>query len=177
LDAVACKRSFDGTPVRDASVPDWPAVRADLIARFFAPYHARIEQLVADIVAEQGSCTVIDVHSYPSVAQPCELAGGLEPAARRPEVCIGTDPQHTPEALASGVEAVARALGFAIARDTPFAGTFVPSRSLGDGRVRSVMLEVRRDTYMDEASGALHDGAARVTELVRRVVERVLPET
>jgi len=149
-------------------------VRAELIARFFTPYHARIEQLVADLLAVHGTCTVIDVHSYPSEAQPYELAGGLDAAARRPELCIGTDPVHTSEQLASGVEAVARGLGIEVARDTPFAGTFVPSAFLGDVRVRSVMLEVRRDTYMDEGSGALHDGAARVSELVRRVVEQVL---
>jgi N-formylglutamate deformylase len=167
-------RGFDGTPLRDELAPDWPAVRAALIARHFLPYHARIEQLVADMVATYGTCTVVDVHSYPSVAQPYELAGGLDPAARRPELCIGTDVQHTPEPLAAGVEAVARALGFDVARDTPFAGTFVPSLFLGDARVRSVMLEVRRDTYMDEASGWLHDGAARVRELVRSVVDQAL---
>jgi len=169
-------RGFDGTPLRDELAPDWPAVRAALIARHFLPYHARIEQLVADMVATYGTCTVVDVHSYPSVAQPYELAGGLDPAARRPELCIGTDVQHTPEPLAAGVEAVARALGFDVARDTPFAGTFVPSLFLGDARVRSVMLEVRRDTYMDEASGWLHDGAARVRELVRSVVDQALGE-
>jgi N-formylglutamate deformylase len=167
---------FDGTPLRDTSVPDWPAVRAELIARFFAPYHAHIEQRVADMLDVHGTCTVIDVHSYPREAQPYELAGGLDPAARRPELCIGTDPAHTPERLATGVEAVARALGIAVARDTPFSGTFVPSAFLGDVRVRSVMLEVRRDTYMDEGSGALHGGAVRISELVRRVVEQLLDD-
>ena len=122
---------FDGTPLRDTSSPEWPAVRAELIARFFAPYHARIEQLVADMLAVHGTCTVIDVHSYPREAQPYELAGWLDPAARRPELCIGTDPVHTPERLASGVEAVARELGIEVARDTPFVGTFVPSAFLG----------------------------------------------
>jgi len=128
------------------------------------------------MLAVHGTCTVIDVHSYPRVAQPYELAGGLDPAARRLELCIGTDPVHTPEHLASSVEAVARALGIEVARDTPFAGTFVPSAFLGDVSVRSVMLEVRRDVYMDEGSGALHEGAARIRELVRRVVEQVLEE-
>jgi hypothetical protein len=36
------------------------------------------------------------------------------------------------------------------------------------------MLEVRRDTYMDEATGELHAGVERVRELVRRVVVDVL---
>jgi N-formylglutamate amidohydrolase len=83
---------------------------------------------------------------------------------------------HTPERLATGVEAVARALGIEVARDTPFSGTFVPSALLGNVRVRSVMLEVRRDLYMDEGSGALHGGAVRISELVRRVVEQLLDD-
>jgi N-formylglutamate amidohydrolase len=94
--------------------------------------------------------------------------------ARRPELCIGTDADHTPEPLVTTVLDAAGALGFEIARDTPFAGTFVPTRWLGDARVRSVMLEIRRDTYMDESTGMLHAGAERVGELVRRVVEGVL---
>ncbi len=57
-----------------------------------------------------------------------------------------------------GVERAARALGFEVARDTPFSGTFVPSALLGDTRVAAVMLEVRRDKYMDEGTGLLHDG-------------------
>ena len=87
-------RGFDGTPLRDEAAPDWPAVRAALIARHFVPYYARIEQIVADMVATYGTCTVVDVHSYPSMTQPYELAGGTLPAPRWPAVRIGTDAQH-----------------------------------------------------------------------------------
>jgi len=168
-------RGFDGTPLRDADDPAFPALRADLIARFFTPYHAGIEQLVADLLDTYGTCTVIDVHSYPRDAQPYELAGGLAADAPRPELCIGTDGAHTPDALVALVEEVAASLGLGTARDTPFAGTFVPTPWLGDGRMRSVMLEVRRDTYMDEQSGVADDGGiARLHLLVRRVVEDVL---
>ena len=38
----------------------------------------------------------------------------------------------------------------------PFAGAYVPLRWFGkDSRVEAIMLEVRRDAYMDEATGAL----------------------
>ena len=76
--------------------------------------------------------------------------------------------------LVGGVERAARALGFEVARDTPFSGTFVPSALLGDTRVAAVMLELRRDTYMDEGTGLLHGGAAQVRELIRRVVAQML---
>lgn len=33
---------------------------------------------------------------------------------------------------------------------------------------------VRRDAFMDKRTGLLHGGAARVSELIRRVVEQVL---
>ena len=37
----------------------------------------------------------------------------------------------------------------------PFSGTLVPARYLGmDPRVQSLMVEVRRDLFMDEATGA-----------------------
>ena len=169
-------RGVHGELLRDDTAPDWAEVRADLIARFFVPHHQRVEETVGRIVRSHGSCTLIDVHSYPSVALPYELAGGLDPAAPRPELCIGTDADHTPEELTLGVERVAHRLGIGTARDTPFAGTFVPSAWLGDPRVRSVMLEVRRDTYMDECTGALHDGAVRIRQLIAGVVDDVLTE-
>ena len=167
-------RCADGTVLRDVDAAGWPAMRADLSARHFAPYHAGIEQLVAGMVAVHGSCTVIDVHSYPQEAQRYELDGGFDPATRRPQLCVGTDPVHTPAALVVGVERVAQALRFEVARDTPFSGTFVPSAWLGDTRVAAVMLEVRRDTYMDEGTGLLHEGAAQVSELIRRVVAQMV---
>jgi N-formylglutamate deformylase len=170
-------RCVDGTLLRDDAAPHWEEVRADLIARHFIPYHAQVDRLVAQMVADHGHCTLIDVHSYPREAQPYELASGLDPAAPRPELCIGTDATHTPVWLLAGVEEVAHLLGIQTARDTPFAGTFVPGSWLGDGRVRSVMLEVRRDSYLDEVTGVLDAaGVARVRELVRQVVLRVLEE-
>lgn len=170
-------RCVDGTLLRDDAAADWEEVRADLIARHFAPYHAQVDRLVARMIADHGHCTLIDVHSYPREAQPYELAAGLHPAASRPQLCIGTDATHTSAWLLAGVEEVAHLLGIQTARDTPFAGTFVPGSWLGDGRVRSVMLEVRRDTYLDEVTGVLDaGGVARVRELVRQVVLRVLEE-
>jgi N-formylglutamate amidohydrolase len=46
-------------------------------------------------------------------------------------------------------------LGWSVAVDRPFAGALVPMRFYRkDLRVRAVRIEVRRDLYMDEDSGA-----------------------
>jgi N-formylglutamate amidohydrolase len=93
----------------------------------------------------------------------------------RPDVCLGTDPVHTPGPLVAGLRAALEAEGFRVAVDRPFAGSLVPLRWLGtDARVRSVMLEVRRGTYMDEATGAPLAAFDGVAAALRRAVAGVL---
>jgi N-formylglutamate deformylase len=164
----------DGRRLRTSDASGRAEARDELVERFFLPYHASIERTISDMLDTFGGCTVLDVHSYPRDAQAYELAGGLDVTAPRPELCIGTDTVHTPRDLVDVVAGAADALGLEVAQDTPFSGTFVPTRWLGDRRVRSVMLEIRRDTYMDEATGALHEGEVRVRRLVREVVAALL---
>lgn len=160
----------DGQVLRDASRAGFSALRVDLIDRFFRPYHADVEQLVAGMLDRYGTCTIVDVHSYPRDAQAYEL----DADGARPQLCIGTDALHTPVGLVAAVVAVADELRIESAVDTPFSGAFVPTPWLGDERVRAVMLEARRDTYMDEADATPHGGLDQVRALVRGVVERLL---
>jgi N-formylglutamate amidohydrolase len=183
MGAVYTRRA-DGTVLR---APD--AERdASLLARYFEPYATAVADLVDQVLEESGRCLLVDVHSYPSVALPYEL----DPAAARPEVCLGTDPFHTPPALLAlarssltgatvgpeggpNVEGARRP--WTVAENTPFAGTYVPLRHLErDPRVWSIMFEARRDTYLDEPS-TWRDGDARqlataLGRFVRSALER-----
>ncbi|MFH1331545.1 MAG: N-formylglutamate amidohydrolase [Actinomycetota bacterium] len=144
--------------------------RARLKARWFDPYAAALERLVGEVRDRFGVCVIIDLHSYPSRALPYERHGN----GPRPEVCIGTSAFHTPEWLAGLVEAACERLDLSHARNTPFSGCYVPlSMYRQDESVLSVMLEVRRDVYLDEASARPTDGEARVGELVAAVVREV----
>lgn len=72
----------------------------------------------------------------------------------RPDICIGTDPLHTPPELTAGLVSAFRKERLTVQVDRPFSGTLVPLRFLGvDDRVRFVMIEVRRGLYCDEATG------------------------
>ncbi|MFO7777388.1 MAG: N-formylglutamate amidohydrolase [Nitriliruptoraceae bacterium] len=140
-----------------------------LLTRYFHPYAATVTEVVDELLAAHGRLTILDLHSYPSVRLPYELHDGP-----RPELCIGTDPFHTPEWLRSLVVGVAAAHGLHADLDTPFAGAYVPERHHGqDRRVTSVMLELRRDLYLDEASATPHDGEARIAGFVTAVVSAI----
>lgn len=155
----------DGRPLRTID----PAQREQLLARHFHPYHAAFAAEVDRQLEDHGVCTIIDVHSYPSDALAYERHG-TDP---RPPLCIGTHPVHTPEGLRATIAGIAQAHGLAWALDVPFRGTYVPLRHLDDPRVRSVMLEFRRDTYLDEVTTEPHAGLARLSRLCEVVVATV----
>lgn len=141
----------DGTPLLR---PGLPAERREAVMRrFYQPHHAALAAAVGRALEGRGRCLVIDGHSFPSRPLPYE-----DSARRRPEICLGTDPFHTPPALAAAARTAFKAEGFETAFDEPFAGALVPEASYGrDARVVALMIELRRDLYMDEASGRLGD--------------------
>jgi N-formylglutamate amidohydrolase len=165
MGAVYCKTS-QGAPLRDPAPTR--AEREAHLNRFFDPYHAAFEWLVDEMVARFGRCLILDGHSYPRDPLPFEL----RPDAGRPDVCLGTDPFYSPDGLVTALEAVCRSAGRSVARDVPFSGTIVPmSRFRSDARVCSVMIELRRDTYMDESRGEHSERYAATREFVGRLVE------
>ena len=122
-----------------------PADRRDLLA-YHRAYGEAFADLVDRVLDRHGRAQVLDLQSYPATALPYELHAG----DRRPQLCIGADPLHTPPAL---VDAVRAAFGWLeTAVDEPFRGAYVPLRHLGrDRRVSAVMLELRRDVVLDDA--------------------------
>lgn len=134
------------------------ARREEILSAFYRPYHQRFGDLVEETLEVYGSCQIIDCHSYPAKALPYEIS----PNSPRPDVCLGTDPKHTPAGLIDYARRSAEEAGFKVECDTPFKGTIVPLRFYGDTRVRSLMIELNRGVYMDESTTAMHLGADRV---------------
>lgn len=122
---------------------------------FFHAYSATLAELVTKALARHGRAVIIDVHSYHTLREPHELHGE-EP---RPPLCVGYEHFH----MTSGLRAaVATAFGELDQGDNEtFHGSYVPlTHYLHDARVQSVMLEIRRDQYMNEATGEVDDAAA-----------------
>ena len=166
---VVYTRTSHGLPLRDAD----PAERRRLLERWYAPYHAALAALVGEALSAFGRCLLIDGHSFASVPLPSEPDQDPD----RPDVCLGTDPFHTPPALAAALRAALEAEGFRVAVDRPFGGALVPLRWYRtDPRVASLMLEVRRGIYVDEGTGAPLPAFDDVATRLRRAVARALDD-
>lgn len=128
------------------------AVKERLIRMYYTPYASSLEYNVDSLFKRNGKVTILDLHSYASVALPYEL----HQEDARPEICLGTDDFHTPVELIDAVQRILECHDFEVTRNQPFAGTYVPLKHYGqDSRVSSLMVEIRRDMYMDEVSGKL----------------------
>lgn len=164
---VVYTKTADGEPLSRID----PAERQRRVRDLYDPYHAALTDLVASMLDEFGECTILDCHSFPSVPLPSEK----DKTPDRPDICIGTDNFHTPPALADALEESLVREGFRVGRNSPFDGSLVPLRYWReDPRVTSVMIEVRRDLYCDEATGQRAAGYADVRASLLRAVAAVM---
>ncbi|MEJ3404786.1 N-formylglutamate amidohydrolase [Rathayibacter sp. YIM 133350] len=141
----------------------------DTLLDFFGAYSAAVTDLTDRALERHGRVVIIDVHSFPQHPLPYELHAD----ERRPELCLGFDAAHAP---AETIAAVRDAFdGWDVGANEPFHGAYVPLKHYQrDARVQAVMLEIRRDRYMDEGSGrrgrAAFDGLRRsIQALVNEV--------
>jgi N-formylglutamate amidohydrolase len=138
-------RTSTGAPLRAIS----ETRRAQLMNEYYWPHHHRLDAMAARALEQFGRCVIIDAHSFPVAPLPTQVDVG-DP----PEIGIGTDAMHTSAALAEVVHTFFTDRGFSVGVNRPFAGALVPNAYYGqDQRVQSVMIEVRRDLYMDERTG------------------------
>ena len=143
-----------------------PSEREWLMQTYYHPHHARLEAAVAKAIERYDRCLVIDCHSFPSVALPYESA---DAAMDRPDICIGTDPFHTPDEVASLFVREFQRSEWRVKVNQPFSGAIVPlSRYLIDRRVSSVMVEVNRRLYLHEPLAEKLADFTLVAERVRR---------
>jgi predicted N-formylglutamate amidohydrolase len=163
MNAVGMGAVYTRTSLGEPLRADDPAVRSELLDRWFHPYAEAMADLVDARLAAVGRVTVIDVHSYPAGRLPYEIGG-----ARRPAVCLGTDPHHTPPWLLAAARRSFAGRG-EVAENTPFAGCYVPLRHYGrDRSVTAIMIEMRRDVEPPAQAGAvltdLADPLARLVD-------------
>jgi len=115
---------------------------------YWHPYHQMLQSLLSEAMAYHGQAILVDCHSMPHEAVENVTRSG----ARRPDVVLG----DRFGAAASGgvvdrVEEAFKAQGFAVARNTPFAGAYIAQTYGRPTRGQhAVQIEIDRALYMDE---------------------------
>jgi len=123
----------------------------ELKKTYYDQHHNAFTNLVEKQLKSAEEVLIIDCHSFPTKPWPYER----NQTGNRPEICIGTDPFHTTTEIEVLLTNAFQKQGFEVDIDTPFSGSIVPMKFYeNDERVKSIMIEIRRDLYMDEKTGA-----------------------
>ena len=121
--------------------------REEIIEQYYKPHHQALTDAVIKDLEEHGRSLVVDCHSFPNEPLPCNLSQKIH----RPDICIGTDQYHTPEALIEFTKEHFISYSYTVNIDDPFTGTLIPMIYYhADKRVQGLMLEVNRNLYRDD---------------------------
>lgn len=153
---VLCTRTTDGKPLRPAPSA---AERQELLRAYYHPHHERLSLHTAHSLRRHGSALLLDVHSYPGSYR----MSGMQDR-EQPDICIGTAEGHTTPELVGMMQRLCRKYGYSTAVNSPYSGSIIPAGFEQDGRVRSIMAEIKRSLYMNEDDFSLHEGFARLQQ-------------
>ncbi|MFZ5720593.1 MAG: N-formylglutamate amidohydrolase [Pseudomonadota bacterium] len=131
------------------------------------PYHKALAGLIAEAQAAHGFAILVDWHSMPAAAaragardRPADMVLGDRFGA----ACAGV--------LTSRAERELEALGYRVARNTPYAGGYTTEHYGQPGRrSHALQIEINRALYLDEATLAPTSGFARLKDHVERLTE------
>jgi N-formylglutamate amidohydrolase len=137
----------EGEPLRHSLSTQ---ARQALIDEFYVPHHRALTQAVDAAQSDWGACLIVDCHSFPSTPSSFEDDQGRN----RPDICLGTDPFHTPEWLFDKANDLFSRPRRRIIRNWPYQGALVPLKHYRRSpKIMALMVEVNRSLYMDEESG------------------------
>lgn len=121
------------------------------------PFHAALAGLIDECQRDFGHCLVLDCHSMPSP---------LGRASPRPNLVLGDNYGASCLPIWSQeISASLSALGFSVARNTPYAGGFITRHYARPTKgVQVIQLEISRGLYMNEQSLTLTPDAADIAE-------------
>jgi N-formylglutamate deformylase len=138
-----------------------PERREELLNGYYLPHHKKLEKMVDYSLYKRNKALVIDCHSFNEVALPYEMYKG----GSRPDICLGTDEFHTSPQLLEKFKAFFEAKNYQVALNEPFPGCLIPMKFYKqDKAVQGIMIELRRDLYMNEATGEKLVNYAQVKE-------------
>ncbi len=141
--------------------------KEELLGRYYDRYHVELETAVEQKLQTYGKCLIIDGHSFYDEPLPYEFDQNPD----RPDICIGTDPAHTPQQLEDLICRFFRTKGYSVELNRPFAGCIVPLKYYQkDRRVMSVMIEINRRLYIDHEINKA-EGYGRVKEDISTLIE------
>lgn len=124
-----------------------PAERDSIMQTCYFPHHLRLTEAVDAKIIQRGEAMIVDCHSFPDPPLQCSLYQG----DAKFDFNIGTNTFHTPNEWVDASVKFFADRGFRLGIDEPYSGSVVPMKHYqNDARVKSIMLEVNRNLYMND---------------------------
>ena len=124
-----------------------PNLRNSIMQEYYWKHHNEFTLAVSNELEKNGTCLIVDCHSYPSTP----ITRDLNQSPQRTDFNIGIDPFHTPQFLIDASVAFFEEKGYSLGVDWPYSGTIVPMAFYQKNpNVYSIMLEINRGLYLVE---------------------------
>ena len=131
-----------------------PVYRQWVLENVYDVHHRNLKEAVDGALNEHHKALILDCHSFSPVPLPYEPDQNPD----RPDICIGTDPFHTPEDLTEQTQKCFRGKGYSVKINSPYSGTIVPLKHLNkDKRAYSLMIELNRGLYLKGGTNEKND--------------------
>lgn len=143
------------------------------IEKVWHPYHACLEGLVKETLAQSGAAVLLDFHSMPHEALE---SLSRKPGQARPDVVLGDRFGASSAAdIMDRLEDGFAAGGLVVSRNTPFAGAYIAQHYGQPSRGRhAVQIEIDRSLYMNEQlirpNGNFHSVKRLVTDVLTQMI-------
>ena len=136
---ICYEKYLDGSDINKSDSQRTEALRA------YRQHHDNLYYAVNAQLSFEDTVTIVDCHAYSSIPLPFEDA-----IKERPQVCIGYDDFHKIDNLEE-IIAIISDYGYSCGINTPYEGSLVPIEYYNvDSNVKSIMIELRKDIYMNE---------------------------
>jgi len=145
-------------------------LRMAFINRYYDPHHNALAIAVGRVLDIHSTCLLIDCHSFPARPLPYEF----DQSPERADICLGTDGFHTPPRLITAAVDAFQQLGFTVSINRPFSGTLLPLKHYQqESRVFSLMVEVNRGLYLDEATGERNENYSALQSKIQAAMTAI----
>jgi N-formylglutamate amidohydrolase len=122
------------------------------IYKMYHDHHRKLTITVNRQLTYYNNVVIVDCHSFTSKN------------TYDPDICIGTDCLHTPTELIDIVSDYFDKCKFTIDINKPYKGTIVPSLHSSNNNVKSIMIEINKNVYMNR------------TTIFKNIIDRLLGE-
>ncbi len=129
------------------------------LEQFYDVHHRKFKEMVREKILSYGECLIIDLHSYSDLYE-----GMLDKGVGEicPDICIGFNSYEEVKGLVERIQWLCNKYGYTNVLNYPYSGSIVPIDYMEDKRVKSVMLEVNKRIYLNDAMNALDENKASI---------------